>query len=156
MQHTFTLPGIKPLSINSTYTNVGRGRAKTQAARDWTTEFFHALGTQANLQALKELREYFNPEEHFYSLSLVLTYPMPIFWKQDSGISAKTVDISNFEKSIIDCLFLPKFHVTPFPYGCENLNVDDKFLAEMQSAKRAGDDYSLKIVVEIKPLTLLR
>jgi hypothetical protein len=156
MMHTFYLPGIKPLSINSTYTNVGKGRAKTQAARDWTTEFFHTLSTQSNLDNLMQLREKFNPEEHYYSIKIEMQYPESIFWKKGAGISAKTVDLSNFEKSIIDCLFLPKFHVTPFPYGCENLNIDDKYVAELRSSKVPGDQHSVKVVIEIKSLDLLR
>jgi len=156
MKHCFTLDGIKPLSVNSTYTNVGRGRAKTQAARDWTSEFFYQLGTQENLKKLAELRETFDPAQHFYAVQLDMYYPDSLLFRKGGGISAKTVDLSNFEKSIIDCLFLPKFNNTPFPYGCENLNIDDKFVAELVSRKKAAQAHQLSIAIEIRPLSILQ
>lgn len=124
-------------------------RYKTKEAQDWSHTVLHHLSQKENKKCLKELREYFNAKEHAYKLDITFYYPKEILHTKDGRISAKSHDISNVEKPLIDLLFLPKYFTEKPPYGAENLNVDDKYLVEMISRKRAADTHGIKVIVEI-------
>jgi hypothetical protein len=153
MQRSLELVNLKPFSINAAYANGGNGgRFKTQAFNEWQSEVFFQLSQAPNSVALKELREYFDSKKHKYEVQLIASYPKKEFYTKDGSISAKTQDTTNWEKSIVDCLFLKKYHDIPQPYGCKNLNVDDKFLTKCISEKVPSDSYSISIILYIKNL----
>lgn len=140
---------LKPISINSVYGSIGQGFYKTTSATEWTYQVFDALSTDENIDKFKRLRDYFDPNKHTYSIKLIATYPHAEFITKKGRISSRTIDITNWEKPLIDCIFLPKFFDSTPPYGCANLNMDDKFLTEMSSKKKAGDKYLIEIELEI-------
>lgn len=143
---------LQPFSINSTYYG-GSGRfVKTSAAREWCAQFFHRLAAYES--QLAEMRACFDPLKHGYSLTMSAYYPADKFITKKGGVSAKTMDLSNCEKSLVDCLFLPKFFNEPSPYGAQNLNCDDKHLVALHSFKRQTSEaqHRIELEIEIVPL----
>lgn len=152
MKHFITLP-IKAFSINKM--SYRDKRYKTKEAQDWSHTVLHHLSQKENKKKLKELRDYFDPKKHAYKLDLTFYYPKEILHTKDGRISAKSHDISNVEKPLIDLLFLPKYFDEKPPYGAENLNVDDKYLVDMTSRKRAAETHGIEIDIEIIDLKYL-
>lgn len=155
MKRSIVLKNLKPFSINRSYANGSNGgRFKTQEFQDWQSEVFWQLSLPENISTLKELREHFDPKKHKYEIDLQAWYPKQEFFTKEGLISAKTQDTTNWEKSLVDCLFLKKYFDAPHPYGCENLNIDDKYLTRCVSEKLPSKEgeYRLEIILEIKPL----
>lgn len=150
MKRLLVLNTVKPLSINSTYYSTGGGFIKTTAAREWTHEVCYHLSSEENEKALADLRQHFDNSKHYYKISLEAHYPKKFFITGKGHISARTVDITNWEKSIIDVIFLPKNYSDTPPYGCKNLNIDDRYICEMSSKKVLSKDDFYRIVVEIE------
>lgn len=149
MKKEITLQNSKPFSINGSYFSTGHGFIKTTAFREWSYNIFNQLSRFE--KEFAELRNYFDPLKHAYSVQLTAVYPRRVLFKKSGGLSSKTIDISNWEKSIIDCLCLPKHFEIPAPYGCKNLNIDDRFIIRMSSTKECAtnDEYSLRMAIEI-------
>lgn len=151
MYREFSIKGLKPVSINASYFPSQYGFTKTSKANEWSYNIFYALGSKENEQYLKELREYFDPKKHVYIVYITVFYPKSEFFTKKDEISQKTIDVTNFEKAIVDCLFLPKHFDEPAPYGCKNLNIDDKHVVNVNSKKWYKDStgYEVCLGVEI-------
>lgn len=146
MKQTITLP-LKAFSINAMYC---RNRAwKSQAFNEWSSRVFHKLDTKDNLEAMTALREFFDPSKHCFEVSLKFFYPEDILFTKKGALSARAHDISNIEKPLIDLIFLPTYYDKPSPYGCKNINIDDKFITKMSSEKLQGDEHKIEIEIVI-------
>jgi Holliday junction resolvase RusA-like endonuclease len=122
----FTLP-IKAYSINKMY--YATRKVLTKEARAWQDNVVAQLGpydlaSKGPLIDGKPLR-----------VEIEVTYPMNIFYNTHGLISSKTMDCSNVEKSIIDVVF-------------GQLGVNDKYIIELYSTKRAGDNYKISFRIE--------
>jgi hypothetical protein len=137
LSRTLILENIRPFSINAFY--YARQKTKTEAAWDWTDSVFMALNTEDNQGRLEELRAIFDPDKHVLGADLRAFYPKDIFFNKAGQVSAKTIDSTNWEKPLIDCIMLKKFHNEALPRGCKNLNTDDRYLTVMQSSKHPVD-----------------
>lgn len=156
MKKTLNLQ-IKSFSINSMYNGGSSSKGKTRAAKEWTYQVFFELSKSENKQVLKELREAFNPEENYYSISLIYLFPRKKLFTKENQISSSSHDLSNIEKPLIDCIFLPKHFKEEPPFGAENLNIDDKYICELVSKKMLSNDeehYAI-VDIEIKDLTAI-
>lgn len=137
MRFSFTLEGIKPFSINAMY--YSSNNAKTQAYYDWSFQVFSRLSNEQIQVGLSKLRDSFEIEKHGYVVRLTAYYPVDFYYRLKGGISAKTMDLSNWEKPLVDCLFLPKHHRNQPPYGSPNLNIDDRYVVSLSSKKLPAD-----------------
>lgn len=155
MKQEFELWGFSPLSVNSTYVRGQNGVTKSQDAREWFQEACFLLGTQENSEKLKLLREAFNPKLHYYSFTIFAIYPEKELITRKGEMSARAKDCSNFEKSILDVFMLPKFFTEAPPYGCPNLNIDDRYVGELRSYKARGKQAGIKVRIEVKELSQL-
>jgi hypothetical protein len=156
LKKTITIQNLKPLSVNATYYGTGAGFTKTSKARKWTHEAFFQLDNEENKQAMKELREAFDPDRHCYRVELTAFYPKSEMYTRDGRVSARTHDLTNWEKAIVDCIFLKAHHGRSVPDGCENLNSDDKYIVELLSKKRAGTrGYEIVVSIEILKLEVI-
>ena len=153
MKKTIRIKNLKPLSINSTYYGTGAGFTKTSKARKWTHEVFFQLDQEENRQAMKELREAFDPDVHCYKVNLTAYYPRSEMYTREGRVSARTHDLTNWEKAIVDCIFLSAHFDRSVPDGCQNLNTDDKYIVDLSSSKRAGTK-GYEIVAEVEVLKL--
>lgn len=154
MKEKFILHGLKPLSVNSTYYRSFNGVTKTSAANDWTYTIFHILSSSENVEKLAKLRSEFDPKLHALSFDICVFYPKSIFYTKTGVINSKTIDVSNFEKSIVDVFCLKRHFDNPPPSGCQNLNTDDRYVTDMRSSKRPSEDGEPRIEVEIEIKTL--
>ena len=138
---------LKTASINSLYyANVRHG--KTKAAKEWTLDVFRQLRKYET--ELTELREYFEPANHVYGVSMKILIPEHVLFTKAGELTSLVHDLSNVEKPLIDLLFLPK-HFNE----CPQLNVDDRYLCYLRSAKvPTKNSYGIELTIEIlsKPL----
>ena len=140
-----------PFSINKlTYRDK---RYKSAEAKEWTYDIVEELNKPGNVEAMKELREHFKASKHAYVVELTFFYPESIIFTQAGHMSAKAHDISNIEKPIIDVIFLPQYYQKKAPYGAPNLNIDDKYISDMTSKKRAADSHGIIVDIEIVSLS---
>lgn len=152
MKETFKLHGLRPLSVNSTYARTIGGVVKSSEARDWYYTAFHLLSSQENSERFAKLRAHFDPKKHIFKVHIRAYYPKAQFVTKQGAISSKTLDLTNTEKSIIDCLFLKRFYDQPTPQGCLNLNTDDKYILDLHSCKRIAQDDIHRIEVDVEIL----
>lgn len=143
---TLLFEGLKPFSVNAAYVRTLNGVRKSDGASQFCSQIFNILSRLDEAAQLAGLREAFNEALHSYEIEMVAYYPRPVFFTKKGTISSKTIDLSNAEKLIIDCLFLPKFHEQSFPNGSLNLNMDDRNLTSLISKKLPAD----RLVIEVK------
>ena len=149
MKRTITLP-LKAFSINAM---TGRDiRHKSHAYIEWSAEVFNKLSTDENLDTIAELREFFDSEKHYYIIDLKFYYPSNVLYTKKGSLSARAHDLSNIEKPLIDLLFLPTYYDQPSPYGCKNLNIDDKYIKKLSSEKLPSEEHKIEIELTITSL----
>lgn len=135
-----------PFSINRmTYRDK---RQKTEDFKQWVYGIEEELRLERNQKSLKLLRDYFDPKLHYYSVSLTFYYPAHLIFTKDGYMSAKAHDCSNIEKPLIDIIFLPQYKV-------ENLEIDDKYIADLHSRKRPLEGHCIEVELEIKNVNSL-
>jgi len=144
---------VKPFSINQVHYR--DGKRKTVECREWECTIFNALSAPAILKDMAELKTAFDPVKHAFAVKLTCYYPKEMFITQNGNISAKTMDITNWEKPLIDLIFLDKYDVAAPPLGIKNIQVDDKYIASMQSRKRSHEGAGTRIEVVVRIISLL-
>lgn len=129
-------------------------RHKTQDYRDWELATLQAMNSPFIQQEMQKIREAFNAETSAFSVRLTALYPAPVLFNKQGTISSRAEDLTNWEKPIVDLLFLPKIHVQPQPYGCPNINADDKYILSLHSAKKVSKDakHYIRVSIAIVPL----
>ncbi len=134
---SFSIP-VKLVSINNFYYNERRHGLKPEA-KEMQYKIFHTI-MQPEIQAQFEaLRAEFDPTKHVYAVEITQYVPKNVLVNKAGTISAKSIDISNSEKGLVDCLFLSKFYGDNVPYQARNLNTDDRYLVDMRSVKRVSE-----------------
>lgn len=151
MKAKFTL-ALEPFSINRTYYR--DRRHKTQDFRDWELATIQAMSRPAVQKELQKIREAFDPTLHAFVVRLKFMYPATVLFNKQGQISSRAEDLSNVEKPLLDVLFLPKYNVQSFPYGCPNVNADDKYVLRLASQKCASPDTKHYIHVSIAIINL--
>jgi len=151
----------RPFSINQYYyypvlkTEIHAYNAKRKAriygkpvrsadARNWARSVFTELNKSGNKAQLKKFRDSFDPKLHTIGIKLACYYEN--FTTKAGIISSKTNDCSNVEKPIIDLLFDEKYYGRSCPEGCENLNINDKFITELISSKHQSDENDYVVI----------
>lgn len=141
MKKRFIFP-LEPMSINRVHCR--DQRYLTSHFQNWAAKISHYLGEDENQKKIIQLKNHFNPSQHAYKVEITAHYPREMFYTQKDQISAKTHDISNTEKPLIDVLFLAKYP--------NSLKMDDKHIISLISKKKAADDYLIEVNIEICPL----
>ena len=140
---------IRSFSINSMH--YATKRIKTSDARHWENSIFHYLNKSSNQEALKKLREAFDKRKHGWEVSITFIYPDAELYTKTGELSSKVHDLSNVEKPIIDLVFLPKYHKLDPPYGCPNLDCDDRYIKRLHSEKVVGAEAAIELNIGIVP-----
>lgn len=126
-------------------------RFKTAKYRDWQAHAFWELAKPEPEAAMAALREAFDADKYAFHVTLTCYYPTKEFFNKQKGtISTRTIDVSNFEKNILDCMFGQEFHGSMAPYGCNNINANDKYIVQLISKKEAWENSTFAIKVEIE------
>jgi hypothetical protein len=126
-------------------------RTKTTEYHEWASNIMHQLSYKANKLALAELREKFDPKKHDFVVHMSAIYPPNIFTTKEGILSSRTIDCSNWEKPLIDLFFDKQYFDRPSPYGCENLNINDKHIIRLMSLKKPGTANQLVVSIKIVP-----
>lgn len=142
---------LEPFSVNRTYYR--DRRHKTQDFRDWELSAVQSLSVLFVQQQLQKIREAFDPKLHAFMVRLNFQYPANVLYNKAGEISSRAEDLSNIEKTLIDVLFLPKYHVQPRPYGVPNVNADDKHILRLVSCKSVSPSPQYNIAVSIAVIT---
>lgn len=133
MKITFNLP-TKAFSVNATYF---RNRAfKTPEFRDWESATALLLD---DVKDLTDIADEFNRVGGEFWVSFVFVYPFHIFYNKSKDISAKTFDLSNVEKPLLDQIFGGR------------MSVNDRFVTLLRSSKEAGAMHEIKVTIELVP-----
>ncbi len=130
-------------------------RYKTQAYKDWSYQVFHYLSSSQNLQALEDLRDFFDKSKHVFCIEMITYYPEEVLITKKGTISSRAFDTTNVEKPLIDLLFDPSYFTKAPPYGCPNLNTDDKHLLDMHSKKRISNEFKIELNISIVDRNIL-
>lgn len=144
MKAEISLP-LKAFSINSMF---HKNRSwTTKEYKDWSAQVFFKLANYE--KTFEDLRNFFDPKKHGFAIDLKFYYPSNILYTKSGSLSARAHDISNIEKPLIDLLFLPTFFEKSVPYGCKNLNIDDKFIIDMRSKKLPAEEHRIDIEIQV-------
>jgi hypothetical protein len=133
-------------SINSMY-HGNRKFGKTSKAKDWSYQVNFYVDKYA--EQLIAMKKDFDPQKHGFKVSMLFGYKD--FYNKAGSISSKVEDLSNVEKPLLDLIFLPDNH-GPLPYKSRNLNIDDKYVVELQSRKVRSDHDFISVTVELVSL----
>lgn len=150
-----SFPGLGPLSVNATYVRTNKGTYKTSTAVEWMANIFNVIQHPDNQEKFSDFKSEFDPKKHAVSVSLYCVYKKEILYTKKGEISNKTVDCTNWEKALVDCIFLPKFNDAAFPYGAPNLNLDDRIIVKLESWKAEAGTGGPGLRVHIKRLDFL-
>lgn len=123
---------IKAFSVNR-YTYRDKN-FKSRDACDWETQVCALLNEH---KALYELADDWKKHGGSFRVSMTFVYPHHVFYNKAGAISAKAFDLSNVEKPLLDMLFR------------ETMGVDDRFVTELVSRKRAGGMYAIEVELEL-------
>lgn len=151
MQRALKFPGLKPFSVNSAYVRTFAGVSKSSGASEFCSQVFNYMTWADNAAALKDIKEAFKETEHCLKFELTAFYTPEIYFTKKSILSNRTVDQTNWEKILLDCLCLPKFNELPFPQGAPNICADDRFVSYSPSAKLPSLKAGIKVVITILP-----
>lgn len=136
---------IHVVSINSMY-YANKAHGYKPDVKEWIQQMCYMLSTPENKQIFEDLRNYFDPTKHCYTVYLDRTDPA--FYNKKGLVNSHCIDVTNSEKLILDLLFTPAFHGTEST-KFENLNIDDKFVTTLISRKKPGSQNRLKITLKI-------
>lgn len=151
LERSLSFPGLKTFSVNASYVRTNRGVLKSSGLMEWTGQFFNLLAGPENQEKINQLKSTFDASLHVYHIEIIVN--SPDIYTAKGEISSKAHDLSNLEKSILDCVLLPKFCNEPFPLGCNNLSIDDKYVTRLVSEKVPNKNRSigLKISIVLRP-----
>lgn len=127
----FCLP-IKPFSINRM--SYRDQRFRTQEYQLWATTALAHMREMPECEELMKLKDAFNPKRSFY-VQIINYYPGYLFFNAKGEISAKTIDMSNSAKPLIDLLF------------GDILDINDRYITRLDEHKRAGESQLIEITL---------
>jgi Holliday junction resolvase RusA-like endonuclease len=128
----FSLP-IKPFSINQK--SCRDARYTTVPYKAWAQEAYEHMRQHSELvQFAINVHNVINPK---YEIKLCAYYPFSTFYNKSGGVSTKTIDITNYEKLLVDVLFN------------EILNVNDKFIIKMLSEKKEAECHRIDVTLRL-------
>lgn len=126
----FSLP-MRAFSVNRmSYKDV---RFKTAEFKEWFNELCNRLG---EIKELYDMGNDFKSEGGEFEIEIEVVYPFHIYYNKSNQISAKTFDVTNVEKPLVDAIFR------------ETMGVDDRFLVKCTSSKRDGAMHEINIKLE--------
>lgn len=111
-------------------------KIKTMEARAWEATVLECL--EAQQKPLKAIADEWKAKGGTFKLSITMYYPPHVYINQAGTVSARTFDLSNCEKPLIDLLFL------------RTMDVDDRYIVELYSCKKEGSRTCIKMQLELQ------
>lgn len=140
------------MSINAAFQR--DKRFKSLKYKQWETTVLLSLTSEDSQQKLQQIRDAYQHGNHCFEVELTTYYPSSTYFTKSGHISNKTMDISNTEKTLIDLLFLPKYHELRPPSGAPNINVDDRYIVKLVSSKKPSEHPFTKMIAKITIVSL--
>lgn len=132
MKISFVL-NAKAFSVNRYYY---RTRSiKTREACEWEVEILQLL---EEYKELHDMADAFKESGGVFHIEFCFVYPKHIFFNAQGKVSAKTFDVTNVEKPMVD-LIMNNF-----------MQIDDRFLTSMKSAKKSGPIHQIEVSITLK------
>lgn len=125
MNFSIAIP-MKAFSLNAAF--YASRKIKTRECREWERGIESYLLRSLAIKKLAAYKE--------FHVSMGFVYPQQVFYNAKGDISAKTFDLSNSEKLLLDCIF----RVIGSP-------ANDKMVTQLISSKQPGDQYLIKIEI---------
>lgn len=122
----FTLDG-KAFSVNKAY--YATRKVLTTEAKEWQA------GINAQLEELKDLTEFsldFHESPGPIEIRLTFNYPHHEFYNAQKMISARSMDVDNCCKLLIDCIF-------------QRMSINDRFITKLVAQKCVGSRHSIDV-----------
>jgi len=138
MYINFVLPG-PAFSINQAYSR--DIRYKTTAYKGYAQGTLYRLGT---IPGLLDMALDYKPGDTFF-VKIGLEYPRDFFYNEKGFISAKTLDLTNCEKLLVDLIF------------GDTLKINDRNITRVTSTKFAGSSNTVHVtIIKIRKKALAR
>ena len=137
---------IKAYSLNNMF--YGNRHIKKTEARNWEIEILHYISSKIDQDAIKAFTALFDPKKHGIVIKLTYYYPKAELITKAGTLSSKSFDLSNVEKPLIDVLMLAKYSDS----SITNLEIDDKFIVDLESKKRIGNEHSISVNFQLVEL----
>lgn len=131
MDYSFNLP-CKAFSVNAYY--YGNRAIKTKEARAWEAQILELLEEH---KPLHDMADAWRISGGVFHIRININYPHYLYYNKAGQISAKTFDVTNTEKPLVD-LILGTF-----------MNINDRNLTVCLSSKAPGPRHSIDITLEL-------
>lgn len=126
---------MRAFSINAaTYRDA---RFKTKEYKEWHLELQNRICDSDIYKDLLDLASDFKAEGGTFEVTLCVVYPFHVYYNKSKQISAKTFDVTNTEKLLVDVLF------------GDIMEVNDRYITKCTSSKRAGAMHEIEISIEL-------
>lgn len=150
IEYKLTLPGVKPYSLNSAYYK--KTFNMTKECRDWRKTVIRALKAPENQSVMDSIRDIFVPDIHGVVAKINYGIVYTSYFTVKGDVSAKSMDLSNVEKLLIDIIFDERF----FTRGeIRNCNINDKYILRLNSEKNPSLSSSIEVLLYVYPRTTL-
>lgn len=140
---------VPAISINAAYYNNKKFGYRSEV-KEWIGAVCWELSQKDNKEALRQLRETFDESKHCFKVTIIFFTPK--FFNKAGSISAHSMDVGNASKIILDVLFTEPFFGTGHSMKCENICHDDRFITELITIKKPGQEYGHIVEIEIMEL----
>ena len=143
----------KPFSINKAYYLKSFGgkkatKVRTQECRDWGDQILIQL--QSYTEQFESLRKAFKTSKHAISVNIIHYMPDHIMYNKKGEVSAFSQDLTNVEKMLVDLVFDARYNGRMvFDQEIKNLDINDKYIINLVSKKRAASEYLIEIKIRI-------
>ncbi len=133
MKYSFVLP-CAAFSVNAY--RFRKGFTKTPEAKLYEAKILGLLEDHKNLI---DMADEWRKNGGIFRFHINCTYPKHIFVNGSGNLSARTLDVDNVVKPLID-LVLTSF-----------MGISDRFVIECSSSKSIGPSYTIQILLELEP-----
>lgn len=132
MRVEFTLP-IKAFSLNAY--RYGHSPHKTKAAREFEEDVLQRLKL---IPPLELMAEKWRKNYGVIEVEFVFVYPSSVFLNAQGRVSAKTFDLTNCEKILLDLILN------------RHVGIDDRFVTRLTSSKTQGSQHEIQVLLELR------
>lgn len=130
--YNFVLP-TQAFSVNAY--RYRKNFTKTAEARAYETKILAMLEDHKELH---DMADAFKEHGGFFHVEINCTYPHHIFYNGSGHISAKTLDVDNVVKPLLDLIFN------------EFMDVPDRFITKVTSSKSISSNYGIEVSIFLK------
>lgn len=143
----FNFRHIKPITVNHAYYLRGNKKILNATARKYREQLW--LQMEGQRKEILNFTSKFDKSKHCLNASIEVLVPEKFFFTKEGHISARSIDIDNIQKLLIDFTTNKKFQNSKF--NAPTLGIDDKFITYLETTKVPGfENWTINLTFEIK------